>query len=113
MLPKANRLKQDRDFKVLLQAGRRLNSQGLTVRWVTTRQPVSRFAFVVANHVAKRAVVRNKLKRRLREIIRSFLPHLTGSYDILLAAKKPALDYTFQQLQQEVLSVLQRAKLWS
>jgi ribonuclease P protein component len=46
-----------------------------------------RFGFVVSKRIDKRAVVRNRTKRILREMARGFLKDLSGK-DIIVVAKK-------------------------
>jgi ribonuclease P protein component len=51
------------------------------------------------------AVRRNKLKRRLRELARQTVLPQTGSYDLLIRARRDAYDATFDQLRAEIGSV--------
>jgi ribonuclease P protein component len=55
------------------------------------------------------AVVRNRLRRRLRETIRT-LPLLEG-YDVVITARPEAAKASFHELRQELLLLFRRAKL--
>ena len=48
------------------------------------------------------AVQRNKLKRRLRELTRLHLLQQSGSWDVLVRAKRDAYDATFERLRDEI-----------
>jgi ribonuclease P protein component len=57
------------------------------------------------------AVVRNRVKRRLRAVIRTLLPHLTEGYDVVIIAHPPAAEATFQELEATQVSLFRRADL--
>ena len=55
------------------------------------------------------AVVRNLVKRRLKEIVRQRSIH--ERWDILLSARPPAARVTYRELERAVEELLRRAKL--
>jgi ribonuclease P protein component len=55
------------------------------------------------------AVTRNRVKRRLREILR--LSGLAEGYDIVIVARPAAAETDFQALNTELTMLLKRAKL--
>jgi ribonuclease P protein component len=55
------------------------------------------------------AVTRNRVKRRLREILR--LSGLAEGYDIVIVARPTAAETDFQALNTELTMLLKRAKL--
>lgn len=57
------------------------------------------------------AVVRNGVKRRLREIFRSKLPEIQGDPDFVISARPAAAGATYQQLEEEFEKALR--KLWA
>lgn len=109
MLPAAHRLRGDAQFRQLFRNARVVHGQLLLLRVVATENQYPRVAFVVANKIAKKAIVRNKLKRRMREIVRKLLPHIIPYRDILLTAKKDAPTATFQALEAEIPFLFQKA----
>jgi ribonuclease P protein component len=80
VLPAESRMRRRADFAVAVRrgsrAGRRLLTGHLLVRGGDEDQP-PRVGFVVSRAVGK-AVVRNKVRRRLRAIVRGYLPSLPG-----------------------------------
>ena len=68
--------------------------------------PHNRYGFVTSRAVGN-AVVRNKLRRRLREAARS-LP-LENGWDIVVIARRSAADATYGQLWESLASLLERA----
>lgn len=69
---------------------------------------LSRYGFVVSKRVGK-AVVRNRVKRLLREILRQTL--LKPGWDIVFIARPRAATANFADLRSLVLSLLARAQL--
>jgi ribonuclease P protein component len=57
------------------------------------------------------AVTRNRVKRRMREILRVHRPFLTRSVDLVLVASPKAALLTFPEMEQEVASLLRKAGL--
>ena len=70
MLARENRLKKDKDIKNVLRRGRPAREDFLFLKTLKNNLGLLRFVVVVGKKVSKRAVVRNKLRRRLSEVIR-------------------------------------------
>jgi ribonuclease P protein component len=109
VLPPENRLRRSADFRHALKAGRRCKARTLVVHLAEPRDRCQdvRIGFVVAKGVGG-AVVRNRVRRRLRHAIRSELPHLaaTGGLDIVVRATPPAADAAFGALRADLLRCL-------
>jgi ribonuclease P protein component len=52
-----------------------------------------------------KAVARNRIKRRLREAVRTALPALSGPVDVVLHPKRTVLDAEFALIQREVEAI--------
>ncbi|MBB1558332.1 ribonuclease P protein component [Candidatus Saccharibacteria bacterium] len=60
-------------------------SRLLTVKYVANRRRrMPRIAVVVSKKVHKSAVGRNRIRRRVYEILRQHVPYFTGVYDVAL-----------------------------
>lgn len=57
------------------------------------------------------AVTRNKVKRQLKAILQAVHTRLPERMDVLLIARKPITEATFQQMETAVHQLLQRAEL--
>lgn len=78
------------------------------MRSVANEQPLTRYAFAISRRVGN-AVMRNRVKRRLREILR--LSELAEGFDIVIVARPAAAETDFQALKTELTLLLKRAKL--
>jgi ribonuclease P protein component len=68
----------------------------------------SRFAFVAGRHIGS-AVRRNRVKRRLREIIRARLKQVAPGWDCLLIARPGIVEAGFAELEDTVVQLFRRA----
>lgn len=110
MLPDTNRLRSEKAIEQLFKSGRNVRGRILGMKLLPTSGP-TRFAFIVSTKISKSAVVRNRIKRQMREIVRPLLLRLQWPADIALMAQGAAKDSDFSALRQEVVSLLIRARL--
>jgi ribonuclease P protein component len=80
----------------------------MAVRSIANHGPLTRYAFAIPKRVGN-AVTRNKVRRRLREILRQ-APLLEG-IDIVISVRPAAAEATFQALQSELTMLLKRARI--
>jgi len=71
----------------------------------------SRFSVLLSKKLTKKAATRNKLKRRLHEIIRTNLDSLPSKRDILIIPKKQTLRKTYSELETSLLQIIKQIKL--
>lgn len=123
MIPKQYRLKHDKDFEVLFKEGRfirgeyvsakvwRIDAEAYPRRMYT--EDTLRIGFVVSKKVEKRAVGRNKIKRKMREVVRLSMKETNWNtgYLVSFMAGPKAVDATYQDIERDILSIARRAKL--
>jgi ribonuclease P protein component len=66
---------------------------------------------VIAGKRLGNAVTRNKVKRQLKAIMQAVHTDLPKRMDVLLIARKPIIEASFQQMETAVQSLLKRADL--
>lgn len=111
MLPKQNRLRKKKDFEKVLKEGRWITNSLLFLKWTFNNLKVSRFGFVVSKKISKKSTLRNKIKRRLREIIRRELPKIKTGIDGVFISKTGLEKKGFQQLEETVSKILTKARI--
>ena len=74
--------------------------------------PRTRFGFSVSKRVGG-AVARNRIRRRLREIVRLRFPTIASGWDVVLIARPPVAQAEFHQIEAAVERLLQQAGLSS
>ena len=110
---KPARLKKAREFQHVRRQGRSAGTALLTLGWAANGLTCCRMGYAVGKRVGG-AVIRNRIKRRLREIIRLQIKagHLTPGYDLVFIARPGAAQATSEQLATDVIHLLRRARLW-
>jgi ribonuclease P protein component len=84
-----NRLSRSRDFDAVYRQGRSVSTRFLTLYWFQRDEQVGepRLGFAVPKAVGS-AVVRNRIKRQLREIARERLSEMPAANDYVLVVRK-------------------------
>lgn len=106
VLGKGERLRKNSEFANVRKRGRAWACELVVLKTVPNDLDRNRYGFVVGKRVGN-AVVRNKVKRRLREIIRSS-PMAPGR-DMVFIARHGASMASYQQLHSAVIGLLRRA----
>lgn len=76
MLPKQLKIEKRYRIEYVIKKGRRIHSRLLQMRFLPNRETATRFSVVVSKKISAKAVIRNKLRRRLHEAIRKNVPSL-------------------------------------
>jgi len=85
MFLKQNRLKRKKDFERIFKKGKSVKQDLFLVKYMENGLELPRIGIVISKKVCPRAVERNLIKRRMREIIRKRIEQL-GSKDIVIIA---------------------------
>ena len=96
---------------VKLTKGKNYNGQFFTLRSAKNGLFYNRYAFVVSKKIDKRAVVRNKTKRKLRSCIEKMFDKIKTGYDFVFYVKKVAASQTLKELYLDVKTVLGKEEL--
>ncbi|HQF57338.1 MAG TPA: ribonuclease P protein component [Candidatus Magasanikbacteria bacterium] len=123
MLPRENRLKLDRDFKILFTEGKFVSGNLMNAQiWKINPEKYPKrnysledlkIGFVVSKKLSKSAVIRNKIKRQMREIVRLILKKtkLKKGYFLLILAKKEILEANYLEIEKSLEQLLKKVKL--
>ena len=107
-LGRDRRLRKTREFAAVRRTGRSWVNELLVLRIASNETGLSRVGFSISRRVGK-AVIRNRVKRRLREIVRQ--RDIAGSLDIVITARVPAAQASYQELERAVDQLLKRTGL--
>jgi ribonuclease P protein component len=102
--PRSHRLTREVQFRTLLARGFRHTTKHLIVHVLVNELGHSRLGLTVPRKVGK-AVVRNRVRRRLREAFRRCWRHeLPRAADLVVRAQPNASEGTFDELRDEGLA---------
>ncbi|MGC9994638.1 MAG: ribonuclease P protein component [Terriglobia bacterium] len=100
--PKSSRLLRRGEFRRVYDEGRRRSASLCTVFVRPNGLPQSRLGVTTPTRLGN-AVLRNRLKRRLREVFRRHRARLPGGWDILVNPREPVATVPFRSLEGELL----------
>lgn len=112
MLEKKNRIRLDKEFDQIFKTGQSFYDRGLGIKSSNNFIKETRVGFLVGLKVSKKAVIRNKIKRRLRELIRAELPLLKKSKDIVIISLPQLVDMNFNEIKKSLKKILQNLTLY-
>ncbi len=100
-------VKQNRDFRRTYARGASAADRGLILYMYNKKDREKRFGFSVSKKVGK-AVVRNRVKRLLKEACRLNLDAFPNGKDYVIIAKKEVVGEDFHTISTRILNLLQR-----
>ncbi len=106
MLPLKNRLLKKKEFEGVFKKGENFKKGFLGLKFINNDLSYNRFGFVVSKKVSPRAVDRNKIKRKLRHLIKEFLPEIKPGNDIVLIVFKKE-----KEVKKDLINLLKESKL--
>lgn len=111
-------VRRRRDLRVIMLSGKKVTGDSLSLYYYDQGKlgfshsgnlPTRRVAFLL-NHRIKGAVIRNRLKRRLREIFRRNKEWFPLGFDYVIKVGAKAAELDFHRLAEELHSLAERIK---
>ena len=103
-------VKENYEFRRIYRKGKSVVSPAMVLYCQKNRQGRTRLGITVSTKLGK-AVVRNRVRRRLREIWRLNKKEMKAGWDIILVARVRAVDMPYQKLNKMYLRLLSEADL--
>lgn len=111
MILKSNRL-SSRDFELVMKKGRIFNSALFSLKTLKNKDFLGiKASVVVSKKVAKTAVLRNKIRRRVYSVVGKELKNSKNPYFLIFFAKKGAEKASFNDQKLEILNLLENSKI--
>jgi len=111
MLPRSNRLKKQKDIKRVLEKGKRYKEDFLILKATPNHLEATRFGFIVSQKFSKKAALRNKMKRKLREIVRLRFQKIKKGMDALVIVLPGLENKDFWEVDEALEKLLKKAKI--
>jgi ribonuclease P protein component len=102
------RLRAGEDFKRLRREGRAYHHRWMTLSVAHNGLDYNRYGFITSKTLGK-AVIRNRVRRLLREAVRGIHPRLQSGYDIVIIARRPLVGQLFIDVQRIVNELLHQS----
>ena len=111
MLNKKNRLTKNKYFQYIYRKGEKFSSANITVLYAKTRFRPIKIGITVSNKVGD-AVTRNKVKRRLRVLIRKNLNNLNQKYNYIFVVRPNIVNLSFEDMSREFNYLIKKGGLY-
>ncbi|MGH9737584.1 MAG: ribonuclease P protein component [Candidatus Acidiferrales bacterium] len=105
--PRACRLVRRADFDAVYREGRKKTSREFAVFLRANSLPLSRFGWSIKKALG-RAVRRNRIRRRVREIVRLHRNEIAAGWDVVIHPRASAAVADFEALAADLLRLLPR-----
>jgi len=92
------------------ERGRSVQGKFLRVGVLISVEGQARVGLITSKRVGG-AVIRNRVRRRLREIFRACLPEIADGRWVVIVAKPPAAEASFEELRGEWLLLARRLSI--
>ncbi len=110
--PKSRRLTLSAEFEHVKKNGRAQRGQLIVLGFVAAPDAASRFrAGFITSRAVGSAVVRNRVRRRLREIVRKHQREIVNGIWMVIIARASAARASHEQLEVEWLRLAKRASI--
>lgn len=103
-------LKKNTDFSRVYSRGKSVADKFLVVYCYPNKENSIKFGYSISKKIGG-AVVRNRLRRLLKEICRKQQVLLVDGVDIIIIARKPVVDREYSQVQASLMNLFRKAKL--
>lgn len=94
-------LKKEENFNRVRKTGRFWRGRLIRLTFLTTSEPQARLGISVSKKVSNKAVVRNKLRRRVRAIVQKIFRERAAA-DMVISLTNEAAGASFEELQDEI-----------
>jgi ribonuclease P protein component len=111
MLATTNRLRDRRAIAQVMRRGRVVSDGPIMIKAAANHLSYSRAVVVVSKKVSKKAVVRNRLRRRVAGILAAEWATVAPGYDIVVTVRDNVVTAATPELTRPIQATLQRAKL--
>ena len=117
-LPKTHRLRNRKDYRAVYAQGIRRYSPHLTLIALAAQNfkgedllPATCFGISISKKVSKKAVVRNRIKRQLKGVIRSYLQGIEPGWKVVIVVKPQAIECKYEHFLRELEELLKQTKI--
>ena len=110
MLPQKNRINK-KLFPLFIKKAKTFSSENLYLKVAHDCQKEKAFAFVASLKVSKKAVERNRLKRRARAVTYPLLKDVPAGTCAAVFFKPTIMGKKYAEIKNEILSLYKKAKI--
>ena len=107
-MKKNNIVKESKDFEKTIKKGKFYKNNLYIIYVIDNDYNNYRFGISVGKKISNKAVIRNKLKRRLKNIIDKYQNLYQNHKDYIIIMKRSCLDKSYQELESSFLEIIKK-----
>ncbi len=104
------RIKKRKEFEEVFKKGKSFNNSFYLLKVKENDLSFSRFAFVAPVKSFKKSSERNKIKRKLKEAVRSVFSSIDKGFDFIFIIKKEAKKANYSEIKEQVIDIVNKTK---
>lgn len=105
------KLKKNYEFKKIYSEGRYYADKYLVMYLIKNHSNLNKVGFSASKKVGK-SVIRNRVKRLMKECYRGLNGRIKTGYDIIFTARAGSAEATYHNIESNMAAVIKRAKLY-
>ena len=109
-MDRSNRLRTNEDFLKVYRNGKNYWNRNLTIYVKKNNLHISRFGYSITKKIGN-SVVRNKLRRRMKEIVRLNFDCIKPGYDVIIIPKRNTVEIDYKELESAILHLFKNSRL--
>lgn len=110
--PKKQRITRKIDFEKIFSQGKAVQNSFFFMYALKNQLGFNRFASIVSSKISSKAVVRNKIRRRVLEASRKILNKINSGFDIIISVRPKVKDQKFSELEDSLIDILKKANIF-
>ncbi len=105
-----NIIKKNKDYRRVYHRGKSYADRYMVLYVLKNNIKICRFGFTISKKIGN-AVVRNKIKRRFKEVCRLNLENFLCGFDYIIIARRDIVYLNYRQIEDSLLRLLKKASL--
>lgn len=104
-MKKSQIIKKNEDFSAILSTGKRIRNEYYSIYYKESKNNL--YGISIPTKTGK-AVVRNKIKRQIKNIIDNNKKYIQNTYDYVIIVKKSILELQFKQREEKLINLMKK-----
>ena len=105
MLSKDKKLDR-KDHLIVLKSGKKIYKNHFFIQYLENDLEITKCTVSVSKKLARKAVQRNNIKRKIFNLIKKTYPQFRPGYTLVIIPQKPILEIVIDDVEKELLTII-------
>ena len=106
-MKKNNIIKESYEFTEIINTGNTIKNKYYSIFYKNKIKDINRYGITIPKKIGK-SVIRNKIKRQIKNIIDTNELYIQKSYDYVIIIKKHILNLTYQEEKEQLMDLFNK-----